>query len=192
MFSPKKEFFKSCALGLLRLAAAALPATFLVLCVMDLPDVSPLPRRLICFAIIMWTLGGPLVGAIFRIPAEDEEDPRTTIFWAIPCTIYLGSCAYDLFVSVVPSFLEVGPINLFTPKILVKLLDDQLDDYHTALFITLVLKVVLVIAFFVGVAVATFSHSSARVRTKKPKTKSDDTKPKDQPPKYETVINVDK
>ena len=182
MFSPKKEFFKSYALGLLRLAVAALPATFLVLCAMDLPDVSPLPRRLICFAIIMWTLGGPLVGAIFRIPAEDEEDPRTTIFWAIPCTIYLGSCAYDLFVSIVPSFLEVGPINLFTPKILVKLLDDQLNDIPTSIFITFVFKVVIVIAFFVGCLMTSQPSDSS---IKKPKTKSDDTKD-------QTIINVDK
>ena len=188
MFSPKKEFFKSCALGLLRLATAALPATFLVLCAMDLPDVSPLPRRLICFAIIMWTLGGPLVGAIFRIPAEDEEDPRTTIFWAFPCTIYLGSCAYDLFVSIVPSFLEVGPINLFTPKILVKLLDDQLNDIPTSIFITFVFKVVIVIAFFVGCLMTSQPSDSS---IKKPKTKSDDTKDQHLT-KDQTIINVDK
>ena len=191
MFGPSKEFFMSCALIMLRLAAAALPATFFILCAMDLPDVSPLPRRLICFAIILWTLGGPLVVAIFWIP---DEDPRTAIFWAIPWLIYFSSCAHDLLGSIVPSFLEFGPINLFTPKILVKLLDDQLSDYATAVFITFVFKVVLGIAFvrIVGFS-ETFQPSVSSI--KKPKTKSDDTKdqhltkPK---AKDETIINVDK
>ena len=186
MFGPSKEFFMSCALIMLRLAAAALPATFFILCAMDLPDVSPLPRRLICFAIILWTLGGLLVAAIFRIP--DVDDCRFDIFWVIPCLIYLGSCAYDLFVSIVPSFLEVGPINLFTPKILVKLLDDQLNDIPTSIFITFVFKVVIVIAFFVGCLMTSQPSDSS---IKKPKTKSADAMDQHLT-KDQTFINLDK
>ena len=184
MFSPSKEFFRFCPfIMIIRLALVTLPAAFLVLCLLDLPEreIPTRPLRLLAYICVISTYGGPLIGVLLS--------SRAPIFWKVPSFFYLWGCVMDLFGSIIPKY----PLMPLTPKILIKLLDDQLDDYHTALFITLVLKVVLVIAFIVGVAVATEpSHSSARVRTKKPKTKSDDTKPKDQPPKYETVINVDK
>ena len=203
-----KKFLLSCVLFLLRLTAAALPATYLTFCAMALAhqEMSSLPLRLFFYLILLWTYGGPLAGLFFNFPTPTKSC-QFCIFWAIPLLGFITSCFFDLFASF-SSYPKFGPFNPLTPGQLVKLLGDQLDDYWTAHFIVFLIKVVTLVAFAFILGGLFSAHlkissalepSSVRASTQMKEANTDSAKTKhlnkpkaqDQPPRYESVINMD-
>ena len=148
MSGPKK-FFKSCLLLALRLAVAALPATFLTLCTMDLSAVSPLPLRLFCYVLVFWTYSGPLLGAIFMPSSDPCPEPTDLgvydyMIWIFPSAFYVFGCFADIIASCIGKRYSV---NILTSKALLKHIQDHLDDFSTALFVTALIQIACFIAF---------------------------------------------